>query len=476
MKTRQGFGGFRRGLTAAALSLALVTTIAPQAKADEAAPDAETSLGPVASASPVVEPSASPSPSPSPSPTPEPEPECTITVHSAAVKAHGHPTNLWGNVSDCAAGTLVAQARVDGSWTQVGRISHSGDGFYAVPAAGVVNNAGTHQLRAVMAGTASQATTLRRLGAPTVASAGQKLVRATTNTWGRFDTDAPIRVWTEVHIGSGWSRSQVRTTDARGNYVIPLTYGAASPGVHRWRVAGQYPDGSVVRTKEFSFRRLAAPTASSAGTKVVGEATNAWGLFHGGGGIRVWTEVQTRDGWRKSQERRADANGAYVIPLTYGSQVAATTRWRVAGRYPDGTVVRTSEFTLTRTKLPAGVDRRCMTGRVMCASKTTNKLHWMVDGKILETVDVRYGRRGLETREGVFRVGWKSRHHVSSIYGTAMPYSMFFSGGQAVHYSADFARRGWNGGSGGCINVRDAATLSRIYSQVRVGDRVVVHW
>ena len=36
-----------------------------------------------------------------------------------------------------------------------------------------------------------------------------------------------------------------------------------------------------------------------------------------------------------------------------------------------------------------------------------------------------------------------------------MPYAMFFSGGQAVHYSPDFAARGYNGASHGCVNVRN---------------------
>lgn len=124
---------------------------------------------------------------------------------------------------------------------------------------------------------------------------------------------------------------------------------------------------------------------------------------------------------------------------------------------------------------PPKVDSRCMTGRVLCASKTTKQILWMIDGKVIETMDARYGRPGLDTREGTFQVFRKSRHHVSGIYGTAMPWAMFFSGGQAVHYSADFARRGHVGGSAGCINVRDAAAIDRVYSQVRIGDKVVVY-
>lgn len=64
---------------------------------------------------------------------------------------------------------------------------------------------------------------------------------------------------------------------------------------------------------------------------------------------------------------------------------------------------------------------------------------------------------------------------MSTIYHTPMPFSMFFSGGQAVHYSSDFAARGYLGCSHGCVNVRDWNKLEWIYDRVKVGDRVVVY-
>ena len=56
-----------------------------------------------------------------------------------------------------------------------------------------------------------------------------------------------------------------------------------------------------------------------------------------------------------------------------------------------------------------------------------------------------------------------------------MPFSMFFSRGQAVHYSSDFAARGYAGASHGCVNVRDYAALASLFDQVRTGDKVVVY-
>ncbi|WP_405777924.1 L,D-transpeptidase family protein [Streptomyces sp. NBC_00859] len=121
------------------------------------------------------------------------------------------------------------------------------------------------------------------------------------------------------------------------------------------------------------------------------------------------------------------------------------------------------------------LDRRCLTGRVLCISKTSRTLRWVNDGKVLSTMDVRFGSQYTPTREGTFHIDFKSRHHVSTIYHTAMPYAMFFSGGQAVHYSSDFAARGYNGASHGCVNVRDEAKIAALFDQARTGDKVVVY-
>ncbi|MEE1817296.1 L,D-transpeptidase family protein [Streptomyces sp. SP18ES09] len=121
-------------------------------------------------------------------------------------------------------------------------------------------------------------------------------------------------------------------------------------------------------------------------------------------------------------------------------------------------------------------DPRCMTGRVLCISKESRTLAWMIDGRVVSSMDVRFGSENTPTREGLFKVEWKAREWTSTIYHTPMPYAMFFSRGQAVHYSADFASRGYAGASHGCVNVRDRAKLSALFDQVKPGDKVVVHW
>jgi hypothetical protein len=122
------------------------------------------------------------------------------------------------------------------------------------------------------------------------------------------------------------------------------------------------------------------------------------------------------------------------------------------------------------------LDARCLTGRVLCVDKASHSLRWVIDGEVQVTLDARFGGSGYLTREGRFSVFSKSRDHVSSLYETSMPFAMFFSGGQAVHYSPDFAANGYAGASHGCVNIRDYDEIAAVYDQVRIGDDVVVYW
>jgi hypothetical protein len=125
---------------------------------------------------------------------------------------------------------------------------------------------------------------------------------------------------------------------------------------------------------------------------------------------------------------------------------------------------------------PGPLDPRCLTGRAICIDKSSRTLRWVVDGRVLRTVDVRFGASYTPTREGLFHVYWKDADHVSKLFGSSMPLAMFFSSGQAVHYSSDFAARGYSGASHGCVNVRDYDGVKWLFDHVRVGDKVVVYW
>jgi hypothetical protein len=101
------------------------------------------------------------------------------------------------------------------------------------------------------------------------------------------------------------------------------------------------------------------------------------------------------------------------------------------------------------------------------------QLLWVQVGRkvTFAPVPIRSGIRGLETRTGWHKVYWKHKNHFSTIYNNApMPYSQFFSGGQALHgtYGDLF-----EAGSGGCVNlyVEDA---ERLWTKLGVGSNLYV--
>jgi len=204
-------------------------------------------------------------------------------------------------------------------------------------------------------------------------------------------------------------------------------------------------------------------------------------LQRGDTGLRV-RQVQARLKQLRWYDGRVTGRyGRTTVTAVEGFQ--ARRRIPVTGAVDRRTLARLTDMTRQPTRaelfniVPTGpaLDARCLTGRAMCVDKTSRSLRWVVDGAVLKTVEVRFGSDELPTREGAFAVFRKSRDHVSSLYDTPMPYAMFFSGGQAVHYSPDFAANGYNGASHGCVNVRDRAAVAWLFDRVRLGDKVIVY-
>ncbi len=177
--------------------------------------------------------------------------------------------------------------------------------------------------------------------------------------------------------------------------------------------------------------------------------------------------TMTRSAVRSFQTQHGMQNLGYVDQATWDKLVALTREPTHDELYPP----KAKPDDPTSAKL----DPRCVTGRALCIDKTSRKLRWVVDGQVLLTTDVRFGSVRTPTRMGAFQVGWKSRFHHSKLYDSDMPYAMFFSGGQAVHYSSDFAARGYAGASHGCVNVRNLTKIKWLFDQVQVGDKVIVY-
>ncbi|MEU4603659.1 L,D-transpeptidase family protein [Kribbella sp. NPDC023972] len=174
--------------------------------------------------------------------------------------------------------------------------------------------------------------------------------------------------------------------------------------------------------------------------------------------------TMTRSAVKKFQNSKGIPQLGYVDQNTWDKLVSVTHEPTQAELYPPAPVVNGKKL-----------DARCATGVVLCIDKSTRKLRYVVDGVVRMQLDVRFGAVKTATREGSFTVGWKSRNHVSKLYDSPMPYAMFFSGGQAVHYSSDFAARGYNGASHGCVNVRDLGKIKILFDQINVGDKVIVY-
>ena len=321
----------------------------------------------------------------------------------------------------------------------------------------------------------------RQIAKPAITAThvGTKTVGETSYVWGKISGfSGPATVMTQVIVKGKWSTSQ-KQTGVTGSYSIPLTYGINTAGQTRWRVVAQAGSQQVV-SQEFTLTRTAARkpavTATSNGTAEVGVRSEVRGTVSGfGAPATVSTQVKVRGSWSTSQ-KQTGVTGSYALPLTYNQSTPGTQTYRVVAQGGGATAI-SPEFTFTRKAKPKPVtlDKRCLTGRAMCVSKKDRKLRWVINGEVKMTLDARFGGEKTPTRNGAFSVGWKSRNHVSSLYGSPMPFAMFFSGGQAVHYSQDFANVGYNGASHGCVNIRDRKQIEKLFDQVRVGDKVIVY-
>jgi peptidoglycan hydrolase-like protein with peptidoglycan-binding domain len=174
--------------------------------------------------------------------------------------------------------------------------------------------------------------------------------------------------------------------------------------------------------------------------------------------------TMTRSAVKKFQKSKGIPQLGYLDQNSWDQLVKVTHEPTRTELYPPAPVVNGKKL-----------DPRCATGVALCIDKSTRQLRYVVDGVVKMQMDVRFGAVKTATREGSFTVGWKSRNHVSKLYDSKMPYAMFFSGGQAVHYSSDFAARGYNGASHGCVNVRDLAKIKVLFDDVHVGDKVIVY-
>ncbi|MGX7825250.1 L,D-transpeptidase [Actinokineospora sp. 24-640] len=139
---------------------------------------------------------------------------------------------------------------------------------------------------------------------------------------------------------------------------------------------------------------------------------------------------------------------------------------------PSGTATRPPTPRPTTTKpRPVGLAKGtpCKATADACVDLSANQSWLIADGAaVYGPVPITHGQAGWETPPGTFTVGWKNRHHRSSIFNNApMPYSVFFNGGIAFHQGSLREK------SHGCIHLSQAAA-ARYFSALGVGDTVQV--
>ncbi|QIK72733.1 L,D-transpeptidase family protein [Propioniciclava coleopterorum] len=123
-------------------------------------------------------------------------------------------------------------------------------------------------------------------------------------------------------------------------------------------------------------------------------------------------------------------------------------------------------------------------GVVLCASKGNRTLTLLRDGQAVKTINVRFGGmtkddngklRIFPTVSGRYSVYAKDAKAFSDRWEASMPYSIKFNPNMYVHYSGDFAKRGYAGSSHGCINVASLSDAKWFFDNTPVGAKVVVY-
>lgn len=113
-----------------------------------------------------------------------------------------------------------------------------------------------------------------------------------------------------------------------------------------------------------------------------------------------------------------------------------------------------------------------------CYDRKRHQVSLFKNGRMHNTWLVRGGSYDAQTRTGDFEVQWRSERHRSRAFDDApMPYSQFFSGGQALHGSRNMMDP-YEGHSHGCVNfwVEDARQLWNLTHDKRLFVHVYGAW
>jgi lipoprotein-anchoring transpeptidase ErfK/SrfK len=110
----------------------------------------------------------------------------------------------------------------------------------------------------------------------------------------------------------------------------------------------------------------------------------------------------------------------------------------------------------------------CSAAARACVDLSTQQAWLTHDGRVTYgPVKVKSGRPSFPTAPGTFHVTYKDRDHVSSVYHSPMPYSVFFNGGDAFHEGSLAVS------SHGCVHLSRTAAVT-FYDHLSPGMEVQV--
>jgi hypothetical protein len=224
---------------------------------------------------------------------------------------------------------------------------------------------------------------------------------------------------------------------------------------------------------------LVAPGAAAArtaagdgyfGREVVGPGARDIDPYH----IAHVAEVQYRLRWLGLLDARVSGY--------FGSRTTAAVQafQRRIGHPPTGTVDAATWRPLIKQTVRgrARVPAACRSaGSWACYDRSRHQVSLYRSGVLVNSWLVRGGSSSTPTRTGTFVVYLRDIDHYSSLFGAPMPYSQFFSGGQALHGSR-LMMDPFVGHSHGCVNfyVEDARQLWRLTATRTLHVRVYGAW
>jgi len=153
--------------------------------------------------------------------------------------------------------------------------------------------------------------------------------------------------------------------------------------------------------------------------------------------------------------------GTYDGPITgrFDSELTrAVKRFQRRNHLPESGAasLRTWEELIPKTvRAKRDIPRRCKLRSIewrACYDRSTHQVTLWRRGKLWNSWLVRGGSASNKTRLGTNTVQSRDKDHVSGLYGSPMPHSQFFDGGQALHGSSTMIDP-FEGHSHGCVNM-----------------------